>query len=375
MKIAIDSRGVSWYKGTGIGTYTDNLLKAMLENNKEDYFHIFWSEDSCQDYKVNCKMIITSKKYHNFFEKEYFPAYIKENDIEIFHVPQNGIGLSQNISCKKIVTIHDLIPYLMPETVGKSYQLKFLKEMPYIISYSDAIITVSKESKKDILRFFPIDEKKIHVIPLAADSKYKVLNKDKCRKILKAKFNINKPFILYVGGFSPRKNLKSLIISFKKSMEQLNKEYDLVLVGAQGDECEKIKLLSNELSISNNVIFTGFIEELYLPIFYNGCDLFTYPSSYEGFGLPPLEAMCCGAPVICSNSSSIPEVVGTGGILINTNEVEGLTKNIIMVLNNLELQNKLKEKAMQQSKNFSWKITAEKTLEVYKSINKPLSYS
>jgi len=145
-------------------------------------------------------------------------------------------------------------------------------------------------------------------------------------------------------------------------------EYDLVLVGSPGEECEKIKLLSNELNISTNVKFTGFIEELYLPIFYNGCDLFVYPSSYEGFGLPPLEAMCCGAPVICSNSSSIPEVVGPGGILVNTNETEELTKNIVMVLTNVGLQNELKIKALKQSKNFSWKITAEKTMEVYKSI-------
>lgn len=368
MNIAVDSRGINWYKGTGIGTYTENLLKAMLANNNDDSFHIFWAEDNCQDYKDNCKVIITSKKCHSFFERDYFPAYIKENKIDVFHVPQNGIGLSENNPCKKVVTIHDLIPYIMPETVGKSYQLKFLKQMPSIISCSDAIITVSKESKKDILRFFPIDEKRINVIPLAADSKYMPLDKNYCKDILESKFNITKPFILYVGGFSPRKNLKSLIISFKKSLEQLNMEYDLVLVGSPGEECEKIKFLSNELNISNNVKFTGFIEELYLPIFYNGCDLFVYPSSYEGFGLPPLEAMCCGAPVICSNSSSIPEVVGPGGILVNTNETEELTKNIVMVLTNAGLQNELKIKALKQSKNFSWKITAEKTMEVYKSI-------
>lgn len=372
MKIAIDSRGINWYRGTGIGTYTENLVKTMLANNKDDKFHIFWSEESCEDYKDNCEVVITSKKNHNFFEKDYFPAYIKENNIDIFHIPQNGIGLSENITCKKVVTLHDLIPYIMPETVGKSYQLKFLKEMPAIISCSDAIITVSKESKKDILRFFPIDENKIHVIPLAADSKYMPLNKGECKSILKTKFNLVRPFILYVGGFSPRKNIKSLVTSFKNSLEHLNMEYDLVLIGSMGEECEKIKLLSNELNISDHVKFTGFVEELYLPTFYNGCDLFAYPSSYEGFGLPPLEAMCCGAPVICSNSSSIPEVVGSGGILVDPYNLEELTHNIIMVLNNIELQNDLKTKALKQSKNFSWKITAEKTLEIYKSIYKPL---
>lgn len=369
MNFALDARGINWYKGTGIGTYTDNLLKYMLINNENDSLHIFWSGDNYKQYKnENSHIIMTSKKYHKFFEQNYFPSYIRNNDISVLHVPQNGIGLSDNIPCKKVVTVHDLIPYIIPETVGRGYLLKFLKFMPDIIAMSDAIITVSTESKNTILKFFPIDEKKIYVIPLAADSKYLPLNKNTCKNVVKTKFNISKPFILYLGGFSPRKNVKSLIYAFKKSISNLDKEYDLVLAGSDRNECQEIKSLINDLNISDNIKFTGFLEEELLPIFYNSCDLFVYPSLYEGFGLPPLEAMCCGAPVLSSNLSSIPEVVGTGGILVNPTDVNELSDNIIKILNNIELQDELKSNALNRAKKFSWSITAKKTLDVYNSI-------
>ena len=131
---------------------------------------------------------MTSKRHQRFFEDHYFPENIAKENIDIYHMPQNGIGFSENIPCKKIVTIHDLIPYVMPETVGKGYLLKFLKEMPLIIEGSNGIITVSQFSKQDILKFFPIDASKIFVTPLAADKKYTPLDKNYCKTFLKDMF-------------------------------------------------------------------------------------------------------------------------------------------------------------------------------------------
>lgn len=210
-----------------------------------------------------------------------------------------------------------MIPYVLPETVGKGYLKKFLRQMPNIINLADGIITVSNHSKNDILKFFPIDKEKIFVTPLAADDKYKPLEKDKCRYNIKTKYNINNPFILYIGGFSPRKNVSSLIAAFSKIHKNLDRNYDLIIVGSNKDDLDVLKNLSMDLNIKDNVKFTGFVEEEMLPVFYNACDIFIYPSLYEGFGLPPLESMSCGTPVITSNTSSIPEVVGDGGILIN----------------------------------------------------------
>lgn len=369
LDFALDGRGINLYKGTGIGTYTDNLLRHMLKICENNKFHIFWCGDNYKEYETeNSKIILTSKKHHSFFEEQYFPTYLKNCKINLLHVPQNGIGMSKNLVCKKIVTVHDLIPYFMPETVGKGYLNKFLKDMPEIIHCSDAIITVSNASKSDILRFFPGNDKKIHVVPLAADPRYIPLDKEYCKHLLIKEFSLLNPFILYLGGFSPRKNVKAIINAYKKSIPRLNNNYDLVLAGAEKEEVPKIKNLAEELGISERVKFTGFVKEELMPVLYNGCELFIYPSLYEGFGLPPLEAMACNTPVICSNLSSIPEICENGAMLINPRDVEEISSSITKILNNIDIKNNLKVRAEAQAKKFSWSITAKKTLELYSSI-------
>lgn len=283
-------------------------------------------------------------------------------------MPQNGIGFSEEISCKKLITIHDLIPYIMPETVGRGYLLKFLKEMPIIIGGCDGIITVSEFSKRDILKFFPIDENKIFVTPLAADKKYTPLDKVHCRNVLRDIYNLTDPFILYLGGFSERKNVASVLTAFAKIYKDLNKKYKLVILGGYKDSSQRLVKLTNELKIESHVVFTGFVQEDHLPIFYNCCDTFVYPSFYEGFGLPPLEAMSCGTPVIASNLTSIPEVVGDGGILINPYDISEISFAIGNLLSNEKLRDELSYKALKRASEFSWQNTAQSTLKVYESI-------
>ncbi|MEY7999350.1 glycosyltransferase family 4 protein [Clostridium sp. Mt-5] len=369
MKIAVDARGINWYKGTGIGTYTEKILKFMIKNHMENFYNIYWSGNNYKNFRQdNTKIIMASKRQHRFFEQYYFPTNLKKETVDIYHIPQNGIGISENISCKKIVTIHDLIPYVLPETVGKGYLGKFLKEMPNIINLADGIITVSNCSKKDILKFFPIDENKIFITPLAADDKYKPLEKDKCKHAIKIKYNIENPFILYIGGFSPRKNVSSLITAFSKVHKNLDRNYDLIIVGSNKDDLDMLKNLSTDLNIKENVKFTGFVEEKMLPVFYNACDTFIYPSLYEGFGLPPLEAMSCGTPVITSDVSSIPEVVGDGGILINPFDIKSLMYSIEALLNDESIREELSLKALKQASKFSWEKTSENTINAYNKI-------
>lgn len=369
MKIAIDARGINWYKGTGIGTYTDKILKYMIKTHKEIFYQIYWSGENYNEFDTtNTKILMASKKNHRFFEQYYFPNNLKSESVDLYHIPQNGIGISDKINCKKVVTIHDLIPYILPETVGRGYLGKFLQEMPKILNLSDGIITVSECSKKDILKFFPIDKNKVFVTPLAADDKYKPLDKEQCKDVLSKNYNINKPFILYIGGFSPRKNVKSLIIAFSKICKNLKEEYNLVIVGSNKDDGNILKELSIDLSVEALVKFTGFVPEELLPILYNACDVFVYPSLYEGFGLPPLEAMSCGTPVITSDISSIPEVVGDGGILIDPFNTDVLINSLEYILNDENIKKALSAKALKRASKFSWKKTSEKTIKAYKSI-------
>ena len=370
MRLAIDARGINWYKGTGIGTYTQNILKNLLNLDSVNHYHLYWAGENYEPYlKENSKLLLVSSRNHNFFEKNYFPSNLKRENIEVYHIPQNGIGMSDSLPCKKIVTIHDLIPYTMPETVGKGYLTKFIYEMPHIVENSDAIITVSEYSKKDILRFFPIDPERIFVTPLAADLKYRPLDKNNCKEFLKNKYNITKPFILYIGGFSPRKNVKSLILAFSKVFKELPEEYNLVVVGSDNkDQFAYLNSLGMNMEISKQIIFTNYVPEQDLPMFYNACQVFAYPSLYEGFGLPPLEAMSCGVPVITSNLTSIPEVVGEAGLLIDPYEEDALRNALLTVLCDQKLQLELALKGIEKSKNYTWEKTATETLKVYKSI-------
>lgn len=370
MEFSIDARGITLYKGSGIGTYTENLLKELLAIDSKNKYTIFWAGDNYETYKKeNTTIVLTSKKHGMFYENYYYPSYIEKHQIDLHHIPQNGIGLGDYYNKPCIVTIHDLIPYILPETVGKGYLQRFLRDMPYIMDQAKGILTVSNYSKSDILKFFPhFPEDKIFVTPLAANSNFIPLDKSKCRDYLNKKFNIDSPFILYIGGFSSRKNVKELVLSFNKISSSLKKDYKLVLCGPVKDEGMKLRDLCISMGLENKVIFTGFIEDEDLPIFYNGADLFAYPSLYEGFGLPPLEAMSCKTPVITSNLTSIPETTNDSAILIDPFNKDQLAESLLSILNNPDDLEALGQRGYHNSKNFTWKKTAEATLNAYENI-------
>ena len=370
MKFSIDARGINLYKGSGIGTYTENLLRELLNIDTKNNYSIFWAGENYEDYKKdNSKIIFTSKKHGTFYENYYYPNYIEENNIDMHHIPQNGIGLNELYTSPIVVTIHDLIPYILPETVGRGYLERFLRDMPLIVRDSKVILTVSEYSKRDIIKFFPfVNEEKIFVTPLAANKNYKPLNKTNCIKYIKNKYSIDSPFILYIGGFSTRKNVKELIIAFNKIQKSLKKDYKLVLCGSIRDEGIKLQELCKELLIDDKIIFTGFVPDDELPLFYNAAEAFIYPSSYEGFGLPPLEAMSCATPVITSNLTSIPEVTKDCAILINPFNKDELASSILTLLNSESLLQEYSEKGYNNSLNFTWKNTAIATLKAYEHV-------
>ncbi len=372
MRIGIDGRAAKWYRGTGIGTYTHELISNLNSIDSENNYLVFLPDGSTLN-NLNSNFKIKSINHSpndNFWDEVSVPNILDNSKIDIYHVPQNGVGLSENINCTKVITLHDIIPLKMPETVSNRYLNIFNNVLPNLVPECQGIITVSQFSKDDIANEFNFPKEKIYVTPLAAEKIYKPLSKSKCKKIIKDKYSISDNFILYVGGFSPRKNILGLIESFSLIPPKKRKNLKLVITGRKGLSYPKYKQRAETLKVAEDVLFTGFIPLEDMPIFYNSAELLVYPSFYEGFGLPPLEAMACGTPVIASNVTSLPEVCSDSALLIDPNNIDELSYSIQRVLNDSMLMINMVKSGLNKSSSFSWQKTALNTVNAYNDILK-----
>lgn len=377
MKVGIDGRAAKWYRGTGIGTYTYQLLNCLNKIDRKNNYMLFMPESKNCNINFNKNFQIKNIDNLNkddFWNEVNIGTLLQDNEVQIYHVPQNGVGIPVKKNCHFVITLHDIIPYKMPETVGDTYLKIFLEEMPNIVANCDGIITVSEFSKKDISEAFNYPEEKIYVTYLASEDMYHPINKKLCKDFINKNYSIQDDYILYVGGFSPRKNIVGLIEAFSLFAEDYrhtnNKDIKLVITGKHGKSYSIYKERATELRINDKVIFPGFIPVEHLPLFYNAAELFVYPSFYEGFGLPPIEAMACGIPVIASNVTSIPEILEDCAVLINPSNVEELSIAMQEVINNDLLKSQLIKRGFTKVSELSWEATAKNTIEAYKAIVK-----
>lgn len=370
MKIGLDARGAIWYRGTGIGTYTYQLVKNLYLLDQKNDYRFFWPGDEYKDLDPSVDEVFNSieRSKDKFWEDVHIPMSVDKDKIDLYHVPQNGIGLPPKTGCLNVVTVHDLIPYIYPETVGKGYLKIFLSDMPRIMEQSDLVITVSEHSKRDIQRIFQLPEERIVVTYEAPESVYREIPEAEAKAFVKERFGIDSRYVLYIGGFSPRKNVKGLINAFYEIQKDIPDDVKLVLVGKEARDFDDTTMLVEALRLQDRVVFTGFAPVLELPYLYAAADVFVYPSFYEGFGLPPLEAMACGTPVITSSTSSLPEVVGEAGITINPHDMYALAESLVDVLNNDALRASLKQKGLAQAAQFSWAKCARETLAAYEQL-------
>lgn len=366
MKIGIEARPIRWSYGTGIGNYTYDLIAKFAEIDAVNDYTFLWPDDDPLPW------IPFPRKYGYYFlpkddERETLemPYWLTKEGVDVFHLPQNGFRIPELESCKIIVTIHDLIPYILPEMVRPSFLKRFIHEMPYIVERADRIITVSTTSKTDIVKIFKINPAKITVIPSAPSSAYQQLPKEETRQKLRNQYGIKKPYILYVGGLNPRKNITELIYAYSKICRELPGNRQLLIFGPNGQHLDRLRLLAKSLNLEETVLFPGFVPSQDLPLFYNGADLFVYPSLYEGFGLPPIEAMACGTPVITSNVSSLPEVVGDAAVQINPYDTLELADAIFRVLTDEMLRESLIKKGLEHRLKYNWNKIAGEILAVY----------
>jgi glycosyltransferase involved in cell wall biosynthesis len=263
-----------------------------------------------------------------------------------------------------ITTVHDLVSYIYPETHTAITNYLQRVWLPLSLRHSTAVVTVSQHSKVDVCKYLSLDPHRVSVVPCGVNPRFTPIVEDRERTRLSERYGIRRPYILYLGDIQARKNVTGLLHAFAR-LRATRSTHTLVLAGAPTWKYEAIYRVVTHLGLSADVIFTGYVATDDVPALYRQADLFVFPSLYEGFGRPPLEAMACGTPVVTSNVSSLPEVVGDAALTVDPHDVDGLAMAIERALVDAPLRAELRSRGLERTAGFTWEHAAREMVAVY----------
>lgn len=371
MNIGIDIRTLSFRRG-GISQYTSDLLKTLTRLDRANRYYLFnfaKSPHTWDSFEGNTREIILRLPQRSIgkgmWEIVLLPYAAWKYDLHVWFSPDFSVPRFLNIP--KVVAIHDLI-FMNFYDPKSRYSKKLQSSVARAIKHASKIVVTSHYTLGDLCNNFELSREKVAVIHLAADERFHTIEKTHVSTVLK-RYGIDFPYLLFVGEISRRKNLSGLLKAFKilKADGKILRRR-LVIVGKKTTETDHVMKEVTELGISGEVFFTGYIPDEDLPFIYNGADLFVFPSLYEGFGIPPLEAMRCGTPVVASNATSIPEVVGEGALLFDPKDPIDMADKIDAVIHARVDVDDLIAKAKRQAEKFSWTLTAKQTMEIFNGL-------
>ncbi len=383
MRIGIDCRTILNPKlgeRAGIGHYTYYLVQHLLRIDKKNTYYLYFDHripdtKEFQQRNVRIKQLPFSQ-YNKFLPFAYshmlISAYLLKHNLDVFHSPISALPLTY--PKKSIITMHDLALYKNPAWFpGQIFSTRLL--VPRSVSAANHIIAVSQSTKKDLKELFNVPAKKVSVIYEGVKiEKVKVRNTgvDSIKR-----FNLGSKYILFVGTIEPRKNLPVLLHAYKKFLDADAKyprvkfsDYKLAIAGAKGYKHEEVFETIKDLKLSRQVKYLGYVTHNQKIELMKKATCFALPSSYEGFGLPVLEAMALGTPVITSNVSSLPEITGNAALLVNPEKELEIADALKTLIDDAQLQRRLAKRGLAQAKKFSWRTAAGETLNVYKKVAK-----
>ncbi len=374
MKIGIDAR---FYgpKQKGLGRYIQKLVENLEKVDLTNQYIIFLRRENWSEYQPsnpNFKKVLADYRWYGLPEQILMPIKIWQAKVDLMHFSHFNVP----IFCLEpfVVTIHDLVLRKFPTRRASTLNpfLYWLKNLAYrlvvylAIKRAKKIITVSNYTKKDILKYFKVKSEKIEVVYEGAPvRKYTDQGNSPSDTVLSTRaVFLGKPYILYVGNAYPHKNLERLILSFKKLIEDKRMDYQLVLVGELDYFYQRLKKMSFAVP-SGRIIFTDFVSDPDLNILYQNASLYVFPSLGEGFGLPPLEAMAFGLPVVCSKATCLPEILGRAALYFDPENTEEMAEKIKQVLKDKKLQEKLIDQGFKRIQKYQWSKMTQKTLKIY----------
>lgn len=367
MRIAIDAHSV----GTGLGgneSYATNLIEALAEIDTVNHYTLYVTRREAVERFSN--------RWPNFVVRLTLPhtpfvripltlsAELRKNPVDVLHVQFTAPPFAP---CPVVVSIHDLSFEHLPQTFNRRSRTQLRITVRRSARNAAQVVALSEFARSDIIATYGVPPEKINVIPLAASSQFATVEDEGELQRVRQTYGIESDYILTVGSIQPRKNLPRLIAAYS-SLRRSQREVklpQLVLVGKFAWLYDETLRTIKELEVSNSVVVTGYVPQADLPALYSGALCFVYPSFFEGFGLPPLEAMKCGAPVIVSNNTSLPEVVGHAGILVDPFDVDDIASAIEKVISDSNLRSQLRVKGFERARLFDWRETAHQTLAVY----------
>jgi len=369
MKIAIDIRSTLGNKA-GKGWYTYQLVKALLQLDSQNKY-ILYTRDPQKDFLEFKNAEQRQIKSSGLLWHIRVARDLKNIKADVFLAPSSYIIPAMiPKSVKSIIMIHDLIALLFPQ--NHNFKAGFIEKLTLkaAINKADQIISVSNNTKQDLISHFQLKPRQVEVVYPAVSNDYHPLNKP--LKAWMEEENLPKQFFLFVGTLEPRKNIETLLKAHAKLIDPNKKKKDqlhLVIIGARGWKFSKIFSTLNELQTAEYVHFKGYIKEEDLVKYYNSAIALVFPSLYEGFGLPVLEAMQSGCPVITSKVSSLPEVVDKAGILVDPNNIEELANSMKKIYDEHDLRMKCIVEGLKRAKEFSWHKSAEKILSIINGLD------
>ena len=386
MKIGIDVRPLlSSTKNRGIGYYTANVLAEIIAQKDTNYQFVLYKTKTGNlsdklklresDRFYGIPTLFHPRRGIRRFDPILSPFWsraLKVTQPDLLHLTSffEVYYLSLPSHVKTVVTLHDLIPILFEKwcfdnELAKQWYWSRLEQ----IKRCSKIITISSSAKKDIIKILEVPEEKVVVVYGGLDKRFQMMEKDKVKRIL-VKHGIHNPYFLSVGAPSRHKNVSRIFEAFKNYIKvSKNGSLKLVVVcKLLPFEREIWQKEIKKIGIAEKVILTNFVSDQEMPAFYNGAEMLLFPSLYEGFGLPILEAMACGIPVITSNVSSMPEVGGEAAFYVNPESVEGIARAVSEIMGNRGRREEMVKKGLEQVKKFTWEKAAKQTLEVYRQV-------
>jgi glycosyltransferase involved in cell wall biosynthesis len=366
MRVAIDARKLHDF---GVGTYIRNLLRylARLDSTTE-YVLLCRKSDLGISAQLgpNFRSVLEPAPGYSIREQLHVPWVLMREKPDVYHAPHYVLPLA--VPCRSVVTIHDCIHLMFPQYLPSRMAHAYAKASMWgAAKRSNRILTVSEASKRDIVRFFNVQPDKVVVVYNAIDERFWTRPAEEEIARVRERYQLQHRFVLYAGNIKPHKNLVRLIQAF----ERLRRELDQITLLIIGDEISKLPALRHAVhkyKLHKQVRFLGFVPDETLAVLYHLASVFVFPSLYEGFGLPPLEAMASGTPVVTSNISSMPEVAGDAALLVDPYQVDSIVDGLRRVLTDAVLADDLRRKGLIRARDFSWERSVARTLALYQEV-------